>query len=75
MATMTDALALRHDPQVGESLQQGYTLPAAWYTRDDVYALEQERIFRRCWQYVGYAEQLATPGDIIQRLVHGVLSA
>ncbi len=65
MVTLADALALTHDPQVGEALRRGYTLPATWYTRDDVYALEQERIFRRCWQYVGYAEQLATPGDFI----------
>lgn len=48
---------------VGAALDQGYTLPAAWYTDPAVFAAEQWRVFRRCWQYVGLTEQVAHPGD------------
>ena len=62
---MTDVMTLTRDPAIRASLDRGYTLPAEWYTRDDVFALEQERIFHRCWQYVGYAEQVAKAGNFI----------
>lgn len=48
-----------------EGLEQGYTLPAWWYTDLGVYALERERIFRRSWQYVGLTEQVARAGDFL----------
>ena len=48
---------------VRESLDQGYTLPADWYVDPAVYRLEQERIFRRSWQYAGHASLVAEPGD------------
>ncbi len=51
------------DADLQRSLDAGYTLPATWYTDPAVYAHEQERIFRRCWQYVGLVEQVARPGD------------
>ena len=60
-----DVTAMTRDPAVGEALQRGYTLPAEWYTRSDIFALERERIFNRFWQYVGYTEQVANAGDFI----------
>ena len=48
---------------VGAALDQGATLPATWYTEPAIFAAEQERIFRRCWQYVGLLEQVSRPGD------------
>ncbi len=48
---------------VGAALAQGATLPATWYTDPAIFAIEQERIFRRCWQYVGLLEQVPRPGD------------
>ena len=50
-------------PDIATALEQGYTLPAIWYTDPAIFALEQQRIFRRCWQYVGLTEQVAQPGD------------
>ena len=39
------------------------TLPWAWYTDPDVLRLEQERIFRTSWQYVGHTGDVAEPGS------------
>jgi len=38
------------------------TLPYGWYTDPEILRLEQERIFRSTWQYVGHTGQLARPG-------------
>ena len=53
------------DPRLGEALERGFTLPAEWYTDPSVFELEKERIFRRFWQYVGYTEQVARPGEFL----------
>jgi phenylpropionate dioxygenase-like ring-hydroxylating dioxygenase large terminal subunit len=37
------------------------TLPWAWYTDSEILRREQERIFRRAWQYAGPAEHVAEP--------------
>jgi choline monooxygenase len=39
------------------------TLPFSWYEDLDILRLEQERIFRHAWQYVGHSGQLDEPGD------------
>src|SRR5687768_16004939 len=39
------------------------TLPWSWYVDPKVLRLEQERIFRRFWQYVGRADEVAEPGS------------
>ena len=38
------------------------TLPWSWYSDPVVLRLEQERIFRRFWQYVGRVDEVAEPG-------------
>lgn len=39
------------------------TIPWDWYVDPAVLRLEQERIFRRFWQYAGRADQVAGPGS------------
>ena len=39
------------------------TLPWSWYSEPDLLRREQERIFRRAWQYAGPTEHAASPGD------------
>jgi choline monooxygenase len=60
---MTKTTSYRFQPQLADSLAQGSTLPAAWYLNAEYYAKEQQNIFRRFWQYVGLAEQVAHKGD------------
>ncbi len=44
-------------------LESGLTLPATWYSDLAVLRLEQERIFKRSWQYAGVAADVAEPGQ------------
>ena len=39
------------------------TLPWSWYSDPDVLRREQERIFRRAWQYVGHSGRVTEVGD------------
>jgi phenylpropionate dioxygenase-like ring-hydroxylating dioxygenase large terminal subunit len=41
------------------------TLPWSWYSDPAVLALEQERIFRRFWQYVARADEVAEAGSFV----------
>jgi choline monooxygenase len=41
------------------------TLPWSWYSDPQVLPLEQERIFRKAWQYAGPAEHVSSPGDYL----------
>ena len=50
-------------PGLREQLEQGLTLPAGWYSDPEIHRLEQERIFRRSWQYGGTTESVAAPGS------------
>jgi phenylpropionate dioxygenase-like ring-hydroxylating dioxygenase large terminal subunit len=44
------------------ALEDGWTLPASWYSDPDVLALERDRIFGKAWYYAGPAELVADPG-------------
>jgi phenylpropionate dioxygenase-like ring-hydroxylating dioxygenase large terminal subunit len=50
----------------------GQTLPFDWYSDPAVLRLEQERIFRRAWQYVARADQVAEPGSFCTADAGGV---
>jgi phenylpropionate dioxygenase-like ring-hydroxylating dioxygenase large terminal subunit len=50
-------------PTIDQALEDGWTLPAAWYSDATVAALERERIFERSWQYACPAVDVATPGS------------
>lgn len=62
MATVASAPAF---PPLEQALEQGWTLPAAWYTDPTVLAAERERIFSRAWTYAAPAEQLIEPGSFV----------
>jgi choline monooxygenase len=46
------------------ALEDGWTLPASWYSDPDVHAHERA-IFERSWQYAGPAELVAEPGSYL----------
>ena len=55
-----DALGL---DEVAEALDNGWTLPARWYSDPDVAELEHQRIFARSWTLLCPEAKLASPGD------------
>lgn len=50
---------------LASSLDQGFTLPARWYTGSDIFEAEQRQIFGVSWQFAGLADQLSRPGDFL----------
>lgn len=57
---MTTAL---RDLHIDHDISKAWSLPAELYSHPAVFALEKDKIFRRTWQPVGHAHQLAKPGD------------
>ncbi len=54
-----------------KELASATTLPAFAYTDPAILAAEQERIFRRCWEPVGNAVDVAAPGSFLTAEVAG----
>jgi len=52
-------------PPVPRPLEDGWTLPASWYSEPAVLELERRRIFTSSWQYSGPAEHVAEPGTYL----------
>jgi choline monooxygenase len=50
-------------PPIQHPLEDGWTLPASWYTDPAVEAAERERLFSRAWTYAGPAEWVSAPGS------------
>ena len=47
---------------IEHALEDGWTLPADWYSDPGVLALERDRIFATAWQYAGPLEWVADGG-------------
>jgi phenylpropionate dioxygenase-like ring-hydroxylating dioxygenase large terminal subunit len=56
-------------PQVQSRVE---TLPYSWYADPAVATAEQERIFRRSWQYVGHLGELHGPGSMFPTHLGGL---
>ena len=48
-----------------EAAAPAQTFPWSWYVDPAVLAAEQEGVFRRCWQYVARADQVAEPASFV----------
>jgi phenylpropionate dioxygenase-like ring-hydroxylating dioxygenase large terminal subunit len=46
-----------------DDYRQGYSLPQAFYTDEDVFCAECETIFKRDWLFAGSTAQIPKPGD------------
>ncbi len=59
---MNVAEAIRKDAAASRFL-----ISRAAYTDPDIYKLEMDRIFAKCWLYVGHSSELDKPGDFKTR--------
>jgi phenylpropionate dioxygenase-like ring-hydroxylating dioxygenase large terminal subunit len=59
---MTESPGATSPLVVEHPLEDGWTLPASWYSDPAVHVLERERIFSSAWQYAGPAEWVVEPG-------------
>jgi len=51
--------------EAGKPLARARTAPPSLYNSPEIYALEQEKIFKRDWIAVGLAAEIAKPGDYL----------
>jgi len=54
--------------EVGASLREGF-LPAQIYGNEDLFDVEMQRIFNRCWVFVGHETEIPEAGDYAQRYI------
>ena len=60
------------DPCVIENQKQGtFLVNRRVFVAPDVLTREQERIFDKCWLYLGHESEIADPGDFLRRDVGG----
>lgn len=52
-------------------LARAETIPAAWYTAPAFHTFDEQQVMGQTWQYVGAAQQVATPGAYVQAAVAG----
>jgi phenylpropionate dioxygenase-like ring-hydroxylating dioxygenase large terminal subunit len=50
---------------------EAYTIPAEFYTREDVFEIEKDRVFANAWLCVSHCSELAEPNSFITREVIG----
>lgn len=63
MSDIRGRYGLPSESELLEALEAGETLPAPFYFAPEIYALEQERIFSKTWQYACHESVVARPGD------------
>jgi phthalate 3,4-dioxygenase subunit alpha len=53
-----------------ENIRQGM-IPATIYSDEELFALEEERVFGRAWLFLAHESEIPTPGDyVLRRIVH-----
>jgi phenylpropionate dioxygenase-like ring-hydroxylating dioxygenase large terminal subunit len=52
-------------PDIARQPATASALPPRYYTDPEVYKLEEERIFRKQWMFVGREDEVAQPGDYL----------
>ncbi|MDQ2984266.1 MAG: aromatic ring-hydroxylating dioxygenase subunit alpha [Actinomycetota bacterium] len=50
-------------PALEHPLEDGWTLPAGWYSEPAVLELERNRVFAQNWQYAGWTDQVVQPAS------------
>ncbi len=71
MTISTDVLKpLEGDAPFVKDPAASFTLPARYYTSNDIYDLEKEAIFYKTWHYAGHVSQVAKPKSYFTTSIH-----
>ncbi len=54
---------MAHDFDTSIPIEEASTPPASWYQDPKYLTLEEEKVFRRRWHFVGRVDQVQKPGD------------
>lgn len=52
-----------------EAALDNYQLPAKVFADEEIYRLEQEKLFSRAWIFLGHASEIPQPGDYVLRYI------
>ena len=66
IATTADDPAILIDPA-----QNSFKVARRNFVDRDIWQAEKDRIFEKCWLYLGHGSELAKPGDFLTRVVAG----
>lgn len=53
------------------SLDRAFTIPATWYTSEELYQLELKSVFAHSWQMVARLDQVSEPGQYVTADIAG----
>jgi choline monooxygenase len=53
------------------SLDHAFTIPASWYTSEELYQLELKSVFAHSWQMVARLDQVSKPGQYVTADIAG----
>jgi p-cumate 2,3-dioxygenase alpha subunit len=62
---------LHHGTKLLDETVDRFRVARSAFVDEDILALERDRIFSRCWLYVGHVSELPEPNDFVRRAVGG----
>jgi p-cumate 2,3-dioxygenase alpha subunit len=61
-----------HDPLIEDDVECGtFRVHRSTMTSEEIFELERERVFDKCWLYVGHDSEIPEPGDYKRRKLNG----
>ena len=69
MTTTLAKIIDSYDPHA--PLENAYTIPASWYTNQELHELEKRNVFANSWQLAGRADQVREPGRYVTSEIAG----
>ena len=71
-STLEEILGAEAIEAIGQPIESARSLPAAAYTSDAFFRLEQNRLFPRTWTCVAFAQEISEPGDAVPLMIAGL---
>jgi choline monooxygenase len=69
MNSSLEKIIRSYDPNA--PLERSFTIPASWYTNEELYQVELRNVFARSWQFVCRVDQVARAGQYVTADIAG----